>query len=111
MAAWAAGSGVAAALCGFVAIRRGVLIEVAAATAGLAWAVQAAAIGWLISRLRANRDAMVPWLSGVGVRGGLLMAGWVAASLGWLGRPAVVVFGLTTILLLMLEAIWLARTI
>lgn len=82
----------------------------AATTAGLAWAVQAAAVSLLIARLRADRNAMVPWVAGVGARGGLLMAGWVAASLGWLGRPAVVLFGLTTILLLILEAIWLART-
>lgn len=80
-------------------------------TGGLsAWAIQAAAFWPLWGRIRRGERALRVWVAGIAVRvaglGALVVA---AAPAGLDPAPAAVAYGLTIVVLLWVEAWWLAR--
>lgn len=76
----------------------------------LAWAVQIGSFWPLWRRVRRGERALRMWIAGIAARAGGL--GAVAAG-GWLTAvelaPAATAYGLTLMVLLWLEALWLTR--
>ncbi len=80
-----------------------------AAGAVSAWAVQAVAFWRLVTALDAREDATRVWVAGIVARvGGLVVAGVAAAATGT-GSALPASYGLTMLVLLLLEAAWLSR--
>jgi hypothetical protein len=80
-------------------------------TGGLsAWAVQTAAFWPLWGRIRRGERALRVWVAGIAARlAGLGVLVVAAAPAGLDPAPAAVAYGLTIVVLLWVEAWWLAR--
>lgn len=77
----------------------------------LAWAIQTGAFWPLWARLRAGERALHVWVAGIGARvAGLGAAAALAWAAGLAVEPAAAAYGLTVIVLLLAEAVWLARS-
>jgi hypothetical protein len=78
--------------------------------AAVAWIVQAPAYGALVDRLDRGLDATRVWIGGMGARLGgfaiLAVASWLSALPV---APVAVSYAITMVVLLVLEAAWLAR--
>lgn len=76
----------------------------------LAWAIQSHAFWRLSEALYARRDARGVWLGGMAARGlGFLTCGGCAIA-GLAGNDLPVAYGISMLVLLLTEALWLART-
>ena len=75
-----------------------------------AWAVQSLAFWRLSEALQARRDARTIWVGGITARGlGLVVCGGMALA-GRASDDLPVAYGITMLVLLLAEVVWLART-
>lgn len=75
-----------------------------------AWAIQVAAFWPLWGRIRRGERALHVWVAGIAARlAGLGVLVLAAAPAGLEAAPAAVAYGLTIVVLLWVEAWWLAR--
>jgi len=76
----------------------------------VAWVIQSQAYWRLSQTLGARRDARRVWVGGMAARGlGLLVCGGLALT-GLVGNDLPVAYGVSMLVLLLAEALWLART-
>ena len=76
-----------------------------------AWIVQSILAVLLLAALRGGRNATRIWVAGMAVRGAALAGLWLVDALtGRPGRVTVLAFAFTMIVLVLLEAVWLAGT-
>lgn len=80
------------------------------AGAAAAWTIQAAAIWKLAGVLDGRASAVSVWAAGMGARLAGLAGAWLGGSATALERDALILaYGVTVLVLLLLEAGWLAR--
>lgn len=80
-----------------------------AAGATAAWAIQAVAFWKLVGALDAGREVLRSWIAGIGARAGGLVLALVAGSITALpSADLALAYGAEALLLLLLEAAWLA---
>lgn len=93
-----------------LAIRRpGVDTSAMAAGAIAAWVVQVASFWRLVRTLAAGRSAMRVWIGGIAARVGGFVVAAVAAASTPVGRELPLAYGVTLVILLLVEAVWLSR--
>jgi hypothetical protein len=74
-----------------------------------AWAVQAVAVWKVVGALDDGRSVLRPWVAGIGARIGGLAAAFVASFLTErVGEGLALAYGGVLLILLLLEAVWLA---
>ncbi len=80
-----------------------------AAGALAAWIVQVASFWRLVATLAAGRNALRVWISGIAARVGGLVVAAVAAAATSVGDELPLAYGVTLMILLLMEAVWLSR--
>lgn len=112
----ASATGYALATMGLVAIgwglairRPGVDTSAMAAGVAAAWVVQVASFWRLVERLAAGRNALRVWIGGIAARVGGLVVAAVAAASTPVGQELPLAYGVTLVVLLLVEAVWLSR--
>jgi hypothetical protein len=74
-----------------------------------AWIVQVVSFWRLVETLAAGRNALRVWIGGIAARvGGFVVAAVAAASMS-VGSDVPLGYGLTLVILLLVEAVWLSR--
>jgi hypothetical protein len=114
---WASATGYALATLALVAIGLGLAVrrpglDTSTVTAGAlaAWIVQAASFWRLVASLAAGRNALRVWIGGIAARVGGFVVAAVAAASTSVGNELPLAYGVTLVILLLVEAVWLSRS-
>ena len=86
-------------------------LDVSTLAAGVlaAWIVQVVSFWRLVATLAAGRNALRVWIGGIAARVGGLVVAAVAAVSTSVGSDLPLGYGLTLVILLLVEAVWLSR--